>query len=215
MRIVVALLVVFAGILTSFSNRPSRILIIGDSISIGYFPFVKKTLESEAEIIHNPGNAENTTTGLDSIQKWLGIEHWDVIQFNWGLWDLCYRSSESKAYGRRDKINGVQDNSPEDYSKKLEKLVVLLNQTKAKLIFVTTTAVPEEEPGRNVKDVELYNSIARKIMKKYKVAVNDLYKPSIAIHKEYGLGNNDVHYNKEGYEKLSGYVSRYLKKYLN
>jgi len=195
MRIVVALLVVFAGVLTSFSNRPPRILIIGDSISIGYFPFVKKTLESEAEIIHNPGNAENTTTGLDSIQKWLGIE--------------------SKAYGRRDKINGVQDNSPEDYSKKLEKLVVLLNQTKAKLIFVTTTAVPEEEPGRNVKDVELYNSIARKIMKKYKVAVNDLYKPSIAIHKEYGLGNNDVHYNKEGYEKLSGYVSRYLKKYLN
>lgn len=158
-------------LLASFSTRKSRVLIIGDSISIGYFPFVKETFKNEADIIHNTGNAQNTTVGLANIQQWIGKEQWDVIQFNWGLWDLCRRSDTSRLYGKRDKLNGVPDNSIDAYAKNLEELVVILKQTNAKLIFVTTTVVPDDEPGRVVEDVERYNNIARSIMKKHQVDI--------------------------------------------
>ncbi|MCK4830540.1 hypothetical protein KA005_83250 [bacterium] len=41
-----------------------RVLIIGDSISWGYFPYVKEALKEQAIIIHNEGNAQHTGTGL-------------------------------------------------------------------------------------------------------------------------------------------------------
>jgi hypothetical protein len=201
-------------VLASFSTKKSRVLIVGDSISIGYFPLVKETFKNEAEIIHNPGNAQNTTVGLANIHQWIGKEKWDVIQFNWGLWDLCRRSDTSSLYGKRDKLSGVPDNNIDDYAKKLEELVVLLKQTNAKLIFVTTTAVPEDEPGRVAEDVERYNNIARSIMKKHQVFITELYEPSIDIHKHYGNGRSDVHYTKNGYEKLASHISAELKKYL-
>jgi len=70
-----------------------EVLIIGDSISIGYTPFVKQMLGGIAGVYHNPGNGRYTGYGLEKIEEWLGDESWDVIHFNRGLWDLCYRSN--------------------------------------------------------------------------------------------------------------------------
>ncbi len=82
--------------LTAFIGHEPRILIIGDSISNGYMPFVEEYFEGKAIVRHNPGNAQHSGFGLQKIREWIGSEEWDVIQFNWGLHDLCYRSPESK-----------------------------------------------------------------------------------------------------------------------
>lgn len=58
--------------------RP-RILIIGDSISIGYTPFVQQDLADKAVVLHNPGNAQHTGTGLAKIDEWIGAEKWDLL----------------------------------------------------------------------------------------------------------------------------------------
>ena len=78
----------FSCVAQELASLP-RILIIGDSISIGYTPFVKELFQGRAEVVHNPGNAQHTGTGLENIDLWLGDGHWDVIHFNWSLWDLC------------------------------------------------------------------------------------------------------------------------------
>ena len=52
-------------------------------------------------------------------------------------------------------------------------------------------------------------------MKKHDVAVNDIYKKSKAIHKEFGKGTDDVHYIEKGYEKLGVEISGFLNKKLN
>ena len=104
-------------LLWSGTTPKRKILIIGDSISIGYFPFVQTALADQAEVVHNKGNAQHTGTGLKNINVWLGEEKWDVIQFNWGLWDLCYRPVE-KGPENRDKINGKLTTTPEQYQKK-------------------------------------------------------------------------------------------------
>ena len=65
-----------------------RVLLIGDSICIGYHKGVRMLLDGKAVMVKNPGNAQHSGTGLKKIDEWLGDGKWDVIHFNWGLWDM-------------------------------------------------------------------------------------------------------------------------------
>ncbi len=197
-------LIVATVLLSSKSNNLPNVLIIGDSISIGYTPFVKKALEGKANIVHNPGNAQHTGVGLEKLDIWLGNTDWDIIQFNWGLWDLCYRNPNSNNYGHLDKINGQLTTSLEKYKENLDSIVqILKTSTDAKLIYVTTTYVPDNEDGRYKEDVSRYNKAAIEIMNRHAVVVNDIYYKSISIHNKFGKDTSNVHYTNEGYIELS------------
>ncbi|MBN3582964.1 SGNH/GDSL hydrolase family protein [Algoriphagus aestuarii] len=209
--ITLSILLLF-GTGTSFNQEKPKILIIGDSISIGYTPIVQEYFSDQASVYHNPGNAEHTGTGLQKIEEWLGDEEWDIIQFNWGLWDLAYRHPESKEYGNRDKVNGKITFSIEEYESNLDSLVTIIQEkTDAKLIFVTTTYVPKKEAGRFEKDAGKYNKVAKSIMKKHGILINDLYPSSKKIHSKLGLGEADVHYTPEGYKELGKIVYEFIK----
>ena len=67
-----------------------RVLLIGDSISIGYTLPTREFLKGKANLHRIPTNGGPTTKGLASIEAWLGKGKWDVIHFNWGLHDLKY-----------------------------------------------------------------------------------------------------------------------------
>lgn len=206
-------LILIITIITGFTQKKPQVLIIGDSISIGYTPFVQEDLEEMAEVVHNPGNGQHTGNGLEKIEAWIGDSDWDIIQFNWGLWDLCYRHPDSQVQGKRDKLNGTITYDIEAYEQNLEALVNIIKQkSDAQLIFVTTTYVPENEPGRHASDPQKYNEVAKKIMQKHGVKVNDIYQKSIPIHEKYGKGKDDVHYSAKGYEKLSRRITKFLKK---
>src|SRR5688572_16631634 len=56
-----------------------RVLLIGDSISIGYTVPVRNLLKGKANVHRIPGNGGPTTNGLALLQKWLGDKNWDVI----------------------------------------------------------------------------------------------------------------------------------------
>ena len=147
------IILILAIVLTAANIKRPKILIIGDSISIGYTPFVKDYFKDIAIVAHSPGNAGHTGMGLENIKEWVGDEEWDIIQLNWGLWDLCYRHSDSKLYGNRDKVNGKITFSIDEYKANLDSIVTILKEiSDAKLIFVTTTYVPGEEGGRYTKD---------------------------------------------------------------
>ena len=195
------------------SQDKPRILIIGDSISIGYTPFTKDKLTDKAMVFHNPGNAQHTGTGLKKIDEWIGNDKWDIIQFNWGLWDLCYRHPDSKVQGNRDKENGEITYTIDEYETNLDSIVAILQKsTAAKLVFATTTYIPQNEAGRFQNDAIKYNDTAKRVMKKHSVTVNDIYDQSISIHKEFGKGADNVHYSKKGYEKLGALVAKFLLK---
>lgn len=189
-------------LLTASTPAKKNVLIIGDSVSQGYTSIAAAELSDIANIVHNPGNGKDTPNGIKYIDEWLAINKWDVIHFNWGLWDLCYRHPESKTQGNRDKVNGTIAVSIDDYAKNLEELVKKLKSSGAKLIFATTTYVPINEAGRFVDDVVKYNKVAEKIMKRYDITVNPLYKHSLTIHPKYGKGDDDVHYTEEGCKAL-------------
>src|SRR5436190_23822776 len=62
-----------------------RVLLIGDSISMGYTVPVQNLLKGKANVHRIPENGGPTTNGLAKLETWLGEHKWDVIHFNWGL----------------------------------------------------------------------------------------------------------------------------------
>jgi lysophospholipase L1-like esterase len=190
-----------------------KILIIGDSISIGYYPWVKEMLSGRAIVAHNEGNARHTGYALDKIRKWTGADDYDIILFNWGLHDLCYRHPDAQVYGNRDKIRGQLKHTPDEYRANLDSLVRTMKATTdAELIFVTTSYVPENEAGRYTEDPPRYNAVAREIMQKNSVAVIDIYENSRIIHTQHGLRSDDVHYTQEGYRELASLIVAFIEK---
>lgn len=185
-----------------------RVLLIGDSISIGYTPGVRKELEGKANVHRIPTNGGPTSKGLTELSKWLGEGKWDVIHFNWGLHDLAYRNPEAKRQGNLDKVKGKISTPLEDYSANLEKLVIELKKTGAKLIFATTTPVPEGEPGRKVGDDLSYNKAAVAVMKKNGVAIDDLHAVMAGKMGEFGTRPGNVHFKPEGSALLAKQVAK-------
>src|SRR5712671_3671107 len=78
--------------LTPIQDQPGlpRVLLIGDSISIGYTPGVRELLKGRANVHRIPANGGPTKNGIANIEKWLGTGKWDVIHYNWGIHDLKY-----------------------------------------------------------------------------------------------------------------------------
>ncbi|MGI9239785.1 MAG: SGNH/GDSL hydrolase family protein [Verrucomicrobiales bacterium] len=202
-----------AGPMKPIDDDPAlpRVLLIGDSISIAYTLPVRARLEGVANVHRIPTNGGPTSKGLANIDKWIGEGKWDVIHFNWGLHDLCYRNPESKTQGKRDKEGGKVTHSVEEYSANLEKLVARLEKTGAHLIFATTTPVPEGEAGRKVGDDRRYNDAARAVMKKHQVEVNDLYSVMESKMPKYATRPGDVHFKPAGSGLLADQVARAIK----
>lgn len=185
-----------------------RVLLIGDSISIGYTLPAREALKGRANVHRIPTNGGPTPNGLANLDKWLGDGKWDVIHFNWGLHDLKYMGSNGENLVPKEK-GGHQQVPPEAYGKNLDQLVARLKQTGAKLIWRNTTPVPPGSAGRVVGDPVKYNEIAARVMKKHDVPTHDLYTISKERMKELMLPAN-VHYSKEGYEVLGKDVARVI-----
>lgn len=205
----------------SFVADPSlpNVLLIGDSISIGYTRQVRELLKGKANVYRpvrgkGPENCGDTLIGLERIDAWIGDRKWDVIHFNWGLWDLCHRNPLVKNQGNRDKVNGKLSVSLDDYEKNLEKLVTRLKSTGATLIWASTTIVPEGEDGRFVGDDEKYNAVAAKVMERNAIVTDDLFALTKSFAGKFSKAPGDVHYTPEGSEALAAQVSASIAKAL-
>lgn len=179
-----------------------RVLLIGDSISMGYTLPVRSRLAGQANVLRHAQNCSETARGLQSLDEWLGAGKWDVIHFNFGLHDLKYLD-EKGAYVTPDK--GQQVASVEQYEKNLRTLVARLKRSGAKLIFATTTPVPGGSQGRVEKDELRYNEVAVRVMGETGVAVDDLHALAVLRQKMIQLPHN-VHFTKDGYEQLADQV---------
>lgn len=202
-------------------NLP-KVFIYGDSISIGYTEYVRNSLEGVASVVRiheNGGASDSFITKMEKLRKAMFQPYlkegwnfeWDLIHFNVGLHDLKYVVGS-----KLDKVNGKQVSSLKQYKDNLEKIVDYLKSTypKAKLIFATTTTVPEGEPGRIAGDEIRYNEVAVKVMKKHKIDINDLYTFSKPIIQRHAEGKGNVHYLPEG-SRLQGIeVARIIAKEL-
>lgn len=177
------------------AGRPN-VLLIGDSISIGYTLAVRRILKERANVHRIGENGGPTSNGVEKLDAWLGSGRWDVIHFNFGLHDI-------------KRMDGGQWQVPlHRYGENLSRMTRRMKQTGAKLIFATTTPVPEGRlnPPRIPGDEVRFNEAALDVMKREGVAVNDLYAHAKPNLEAWQLPAN-VHFNETGYRKLAEQVA--------
>ncbi|MCP5118340.1 MAG: SGNH/GDSL hydrolase family protein [bacterium] len=187
-----------------------RVLIIGDSISIGYTLALREALAGVANVHRPPENCAHTWRGLEKLSQWLGRDEWDVIHFNWGLHDLKYADEKGKLV---PVSKGKQIASLADYEQNLDKLVKRLKQTAAILIWRPTTPVPPGANGRVVGDEVRYNEVAEKVMKKHNVRIHDL-NSFIELQPVPRTAPDNVHFTKEGSAMMADRIARRIKRLL-
>ena len=95
----------------------------------------------------------------------------------------------------------------------LEEMVIRLKKTGAKLIFATTTPVPDGTGFRAKGDAAIYNRAAERIMNKHEVQINDLYSLALPRLKEIQRDSN-VHFNPKGSELLAEQCAKSILKAL-
>lgn len=181
-----------------------RVLLIGDSISIGYTVDVQQMLKGKANVHRIPTNGGPTTRGLESIDAWLGDSKWNVIHFNWGLHDLKYMNDKGQLV---EPSKGHQQVPIDEYKANLEKLVQRLEKTGAKLIWRNTTPVPPGAQGRVVGDSARYNEVAKEIMEKHNITIDDHF-DFVKPRMDELMRPANVHFTPEGSKELAKLVTK-------
>jgi lysophospholipase L1-like esterase len=166
-----------------------------------------------ANVHRIPANGGDTKSALEKIDAWLlgnppakpgEAPKWDVIHFNWGLHDLKHWKDNKLD------LAGPQVNNVEQYEKNLRALVAKLQATGAKLVWCTTTPVPEGSAGRVEGDEAAYNAAAKRVMADAKIPTDDLAGFLSSRVTEFQTPHN-VHFSAAGYHALGEKVAESIR----
>lgn len=175
---------------SSTPNGKPAILVIGDSISIGYTPYVASAFP-DYEIVHNFCNAQGSANGREKIDIWIAQRpKWEAITWNHGMWDVIKYFTPIETYKENLRAEGAK-----------------LLAVGVPVVFFTTT----DAPGFFKRDD--YNQAAIEVMAELSIPVADLGSVSegiMALH----VTPSDVHWNAEGSEVLADFVVQTLQSML-
>ena len=166
-----------------------NLLLVGDSIRVGYDKSVEKSLEGMANVYYPEENCRFASYLLRYIHEYKGLVkdgHVDVLHWNAGLWD-CLRLFEEDPH------------TPiEVYAYYIDRICVRIKKIfpEAKVIFATSTSVISEKMDitskRYNEEIEAYNAAAVEVVKKHGFEVDDLYAVSTTLTEE--AHSDAVHY---------------------
>jgi acetyl esterase/lipase/dienelactone hydrolase/lysophospholipase L1-like esterase len=181
-----------------------KVVLIGDSIRLGYAPRVINRLAGKAVVVSPPENGGDSANLLAHLDEWVVREKPDVVHLNCGLHDL-----------KRARKDGRFQVELGRYEENLRRIVGLIREkTDASIVFADTTPVIDDRHARRradfdrvEADVRRYNAAAVAVMAKLGVPVNDLH--GVVEHEgvENAIGPDGVHYTAAGSARLAEAVS--------
>lgn len=180
-----------------------KILLLGDSIRLGYQPYVQQLLADEVQVVGPEENGRFSKYTLWAVNLWIKeLGKPDLIQFNNGLWDLHHEEPMVEAL-----------TSLEEYLDNMSRIVNELERTGAKLIFATTIPVLPDAVGRSNAEIDRYNAAAIRLMKSKGIVINDLnslLKLEIANY----VCEDRLHLTDEGYQRCADQTANLIRQYL-
>lgn len=209
--LVICLLLMVSALASGQDAKLPKVVLIGDSIRLGYAPGVAKLLEGKAVIVSPKQNGGDSSNVLKNLEAWVIQEKPDVIHINAGLHDL-----------KHSKKTMTHQVPLADYEKNLKAIVDRLHkETKAKIIFATTTPILDERHAKRKADfdrfeadVKKFNAAALAVMQQANVPINDLHKVVADGGPAELLGADGTHYTPAGNEKLAAAVAAAIQKQL-
>ena len=187
-----------------------KILIIGDSISIGYTPTVAAELADVADVVHSPGNASDCTNIVSNVDAWLAEANPQIVALNCGLHDVK-REDEKQEHCRVP---------VEFYKTILPAIIEKVLGNGRRMLWVNTTPVIEERhqavkpAGRYNKDIDAHNKAARGIIRKAGLPTVNLNKTVRKMDMEAVMTEDGAHFLPDAYEALGKKVAARLREML-
>ena len=187
-----------------------KVVLIGDSIRMGYEETVRKELKDEAEVWAPGPNGGNSRNVLENLEEWAVSRRPDLIHINCGLHDLKTEFGDEE-----------QAVPPDEYAENVEQILqILVRDTSAKIIWAQTTPVNEswhhERKGfdRFEADVSTYNELAKTKCNRVGVHINNLYDVVMGAARDDLLVQDGVHFNEDGSNLLGAAVARVIRDHL-
>ena len=187
-----------------------KVVLIGDSIRMGYQEVVRRALAGAAEIWSPEQNGGTTRNVLDHLEEWVIDQQPDVAHLNCGLHDV------KKEFGAAE--TAIPLLPYEDNVRQI--LQRVQRETGAAVIWATTTPVNETWHHQNKgfdrfeADVEAYNQVAVRLAGELGVPVNDLFGLITRSGRDEYLTPDGVHFTDEGSALLGQAVAAFIRPYL-
>jgi lysophospholipase L1-like esterase len=194
-----------------------QVVLIGDSIRLGYQETVTRQLADVAEVWGPQENGAHTVNVLVNLSQWVlnRQPQPDIVHINAGLHDL-----KTIWYGGQVSVVPV-----EHYRHNVETILrTIRERTQAQVIWATTTPVIYERAhashaqandfDRFDEYVVSYNLVAAQVCKRIGVPVNDLYAVVQRGGLEKLIRDDGVHYTEEGSAVLGGVVAAKIRERL-
>ena len=199
-----------------------EVLILGDSISLGYTPAVKAKLAGKANVSRPGCNCGPSQFYLRSMNDWVGTNHWAVIHVNFGIWDNHYLKGAADGMGLfwghelKDQVFspvakgtairdlGFRIRTPiREYERNLRTILTFLKSRADVVVFGLTTPLKLWESDDRCGRIRVYNELAVEVCKELGVAVDDLYG---VAERHLDCQTDGCHFNAEGYGYLADSV---------
>ena len=184
-----------------------RVLLLGDSIRMGYDSYVKEILEGEGgfEVVFD--DVDNgrfaAYTLWQANQFFRNQGQFDIVHWNNGYWDMNIEKPMTEA------IHPV-----DEYVHFLGRILKEIRRNGAVPIFATTTPILPRDIALDIKNEKMpfsdyvndwvlkYNAAAVSFMEGEGVAVNDLY--TVCLEDKYFYKGPDLlHLTEKGYRRLA------------
>jgi len=189
------------------------VVLLGDSIRLGYAPLVAQRLSSQTQarvLSHQPNGADTANT-VANLAEWAIALQPRVIHFNCGLHDL-----------KLERATGAYQVPLNRYRANLEEIVRRLRaETDAALIFATTTPILDARHAargtsfdRFQADVKRYNAAALDVMTAEGVPVDDLHAAVQVAGPDRLFSADGTHYTPDGYALLADAVTEAISRAL-
>ena len=188
-----------------------KVYLLGDSIRMGYEPFVRQKMTGLADIFSPSENCKFAQFTLRYLHEWAEKincqNEIDLVHWNNGLWDVLHQFEDECL------------TPPGYYADTLKRIYkrIRIVFPNAKIIFALSTPVIEEKFNlknlyRINRDIIEYNDIASQIMKELDVPVNDLF--AAAGNFTAVQYSDATHFTEEGYEILANAVVEFCESHL-
>ena len=175
------------------------IVLIGDSIRMGYQDEVRQQLAEYANVWAPTQNGGDSANVLAHVDEWVVDRRPDLVHINCGLHDI-----------KRDHAGENLQTEPEAYRRNVEAILSRLSAVDGlQTVWAQTTPVIEER-HRTVKgfvrlnsDIRRCNQVAAELCQAHGVPVNDLHAVVMDAGREALLSPDGVHYTHAGYHLLA------------
>ena len=187
-----------------------NVILLGDSIRIGYQETVREQLSGCASVWAPEGATGNSDNLPSSLDEWVLSRDADLVHINAGLHDI-----------KKPFDTGIAAVPLERYAENVRAILTRLkNETETAVVWALNTPVNYEwhhqtkRMDRFEEDVVAYNTAASDICRELGVAVSDLFSLVDSAGRDDLLLPDGVHFKPEGYALLGRGVAECIRSVL-